>query len=59
MPAVMKFTFSESPSPELALMRYDPAAFPQFRIVFETPSPEGLSTITTLCFRATASRTQV
>ncbi len=38
----MDFTVSASPSPEVVVSRYDAAMFPQFRIIFETPSPESL-----------------
>jgi hypothetical protein len=38
----MEFTFSASPSPEVVVTRYDGAVFPKFRIIFETPSPEGI-----------------
>jgi len=38
----MEFTFTDTSSSELVVRRYDGALFPTFRVIFETPSPEGI-----------------
>jgi hypothetical protein len=38
----MELTLCVSPSPEIALSRYDPVLFPKFRSIFEGFKSEGL-----------------